>query len=240
MGGKRRFAAILAAIPMLLLALPGQAFNINKSISVDDNATSDGESTVNGSISVGSDAVVKGSLDTVNGTIRVDENATIRDAQTVNGSLRVSAGVKATDLSSVNGAIRVGEGCTVDGEVSVVNGKITLDEGTQVSDSVSNVNGEIRIEGATIGGDLSTTNGDVSLTQAAVLKGDLIVEKPGWGWGKKNRRKPRIVIGPDSQVMGTIQLEREVELFISDSAEVGGVSGAMSLDDAVRFSGDRP
>jgi hypothetical protein len=37
-----------------------------------------------------------------------------------------------------------------------------------------------------------------------------------------------------------IELEREVDLFISESAEVGGVSGEMTMDDAVRFSGDQP
>ena len=61
----------------------------------------------------------------------------------------------------------------------------------------------------------------------------------GWGWNN-NQRRPKIIIGPDSKVLGDIVLEREVELFISESAEVGGVSGEMSMDDAVRFSGSRP
>ena len=72
----------------------------------------------------------------------------------------------------------------------------------------------------------------------AVIKGDLVVEKPG-GWNN-NKREPRIVIGPGSRIEGKIVLEREVELFISESAEVGGVEGLMTLDDAVRFSGDKP
>jgi len=41
-------------------------------------------------------------------------------------------------------------------------------------------------------------------------------------------------------VEGVIDLEREVKLYISDSAEVGGVKGVMTMDDAVRFSGKRP
>ena len=239
MSGKQRFAASAAGIVALFLLLPAHAFNLNKSISIDSGATSSGESTVNGSISVGSDAIVSGSLDTVNGTIRIDDNATVEDVQTVNGSLRVASGVQAKDLSSVNGAIRIGEKCKVYGEVSVVNGKISLDKGTEVQHDVSNVNGEISISGAMIGGDLSTVNGDVELSDSAVLKGDLVVEKPG-GWGSSNKRKPRIIIGPGSKVLGTIILEREVELYISDSAEVAGVSGAMSLDQAIRFSGQRP
>ena len=176
----------------------------------------------------------------MNGSIRIDEDVTLEDAETVNGTIRIASGSSADDVSSVNGSIRLGENVTVGGEIDVVNGKISLDSGTRVTDGVSNVNGEITLSGAEVGGNLSTVNGDVSLSDGATLRGDLIVEKPGgWDWNE-NKRKPKIVIGPNSKVLGNIVLEREVELFISNSAEVGGVTGEMSLDDAVRFSGDRP
>ena len=69
----------------------------------------------------------------------------------------------------------------------------------------------------------------------------MIVQEPGgWNSRKEKTRNPRVVIGPGSRVEGTIVLERKVKLYISESAEVGGVSGEMSMDDAVRFSGDRP
>ncbi len=68
----------------------------------------------------------------------------------------------------------------------------------------------------------------------------MVEKSSGWGWGKSRSRKPRIVIGPGSRVQGAIILKREVELYISDTAEVGGVEGEMTMDDAVRFSGDRP
>ena len=72
------------------------------------------------------------------------------------------------------------------------------------------------------------------------MKGNLRVERPS-GWNNsRNNRKPRIVIGPGSRVEGIIILEREVELYISNTAEVGGVSGVMSLEDAERFDGARP
>ncbi len=106
--------------------------------------------------------------------------------------------------------------------------------------SVSNVNGQITIVGAQVGGDIETVSGDVTITEGSTLVGDLIVEKPGgWGWGKK-RRTPKIIIGPNSTVAGNIELEQKVELYISDSAEVGGVTGEMSMGDAVRFSGAKP
>jgi hypothetical protein len=41
-------------------------------------------------------------------------------------------------------------------------------------------------------------------------------------------------------VDGVLRLEREVKLYLSESATVGGVEGVMSMADAVRFSGNRP
>jgi len=235
----RRIASLGAGLLALMLVAPACA-NVNKSITIGDNTETDSESTVNGSISVGSGSTVNGSLSTVNGTIRVGENTRMRDVETVNGSIRIDSGSSADDVDSVNGSIRLGDNVTVEGGIEVVNGKITLGDGTTVADNVENVNGEITLTGAEVGGDISTVSGDIWLNEGAVLHGDLIVEKPGgWGWNKE-LRKPKIVIGPGSRVDGKIDLEREVELFISDSAEVGGVVGAMSMDDAVRFSGNRP
>jgi len=235
------FLATTALFFAAVAGTPAYGLNINKGVKVEAGAEVEGASSVNGSISIGEGAIVNGSVETVNGTIRVEENAIIDDAETVNGGVRIASGVTAEDVSSVNGTIRIGQNVIIDGEVSVVNGKISLDKGTQVADSVSNVNGQITIVGTQIGGNLETVSGDVMLTDGSTLVGDLIVEKPGgWGWGSKKRRKPKIIIGPNSTVVGTIELEREVELYISDSAEVGAVTGKMSMDDAVRFSGDKP
>ncbi|MEX2494663.1 MAG: hypothetical protein WD448_01170 [Woeseia sp.] len=213
---------------------------MNKSIDVDAGSQSDGQSTLNGSISVGNAAVVSGGLETVNGTIRIDENARIQNASTVNGSVRLAAGASARDVSSVNGSVSIGDIAVVDGEVSVVNGRINLQPGSSVGQDVSNVNGSIHIGGGEIGGDLTTVNGDVTLSDNALVQGDLVVRKPRTGDFDAGRRKPTVVIGPGARVAGTIRLEQEVELYISDSAQFGGVSGVMTLDDAVRFSGRRP
>ena len=225
----------------MLLAVPAMAATINKSVKIEAGAESGGASSVNGSISVGEDAVVTGNVKTVNGTIRVDQGASIEDASTVNGAVRLAEGVKSGSLSTVNGSVKVGGSTAVVGEVSAVNGRITIDKGSNVSAGVSNVNGQIELKGAVVGGNLETVNGDGSLEDKSVVKGDLVVEKnSGWGWGKSKSRKPRIVVGPGSRVEGKIILKREVELFISETAEVGGVEGEMSMDDAIRFSGKRP
>lgn len=235
-----KIASICAGILAFAIIGPAQAWSLNKSIDIGDGVEAGAQSSVNGSISIGEGAVISGSVETVNGTIRIDKNARVENAETVNGSIRMASGVTAEDVGSVNGSIRLGENVIIDGEVSVVNGKISLDRGTRVADDVSNVNGEISLTGAEIGGNLTTVNGDVTLDEGSTLRGDLIIEKPGgWGWNR-DRRKPKVIIGPGSKVIGSISLEREVELFISESAEVGGVTGEMGMDDAVRFSGRRP
>lgn len=232
--------AFTIGLLVLLMSVPAFGASINKSIDIEAGGTSNGATSVNGSISVGENAVVTGGLSTVNGKIRVDDGAAIEKAKTVNGSIRIGDNVKLENLSTVNGTVTVGTTSTVDGGIETVNGRITLERGATVGDDIENVNGRIELNAAEVGGDLSTVTGDVELNDGSVLKGDLIVEKPSRWKSRNNRRKPRIVIGPGSRVHGTLVLEREVKLFISESAEVGGVSGAMSVDDAVRFSGDSP
>jgi len=226
---------------LMLMAVPALGATVNKSVKIEAGSESSGASSVNGSISVGEDAVVTGNVKTVNGTIRVDRGALIEEASTVNGAVRLAERVKSGSLSTVNGSVKVGGSSSVDGEVSAVNGRITIEHDGNVSNGVSNVNGQIALEGAVVGGNLQTVNGDVNLDDQSVVKGNVVVEKnSGWGWGKSKSRKPRIVIGPGSRVEGKIILRREVELFISETAEVGGVEGEMSMDDAIRFSGERP
>ncbi|MDH3266811.1 MAG: hypothetical protein OEM25_07590 [Gammaproteobacteria bacterium] len=226
---------------IMLMAVPVYGASVNKSIKIDAGSESDGATTVNGSISVGAGAVVTDTLRTVNGKIRVGEKARIEDAETVNGNLLIADSVNAGNLTTVNGSISLGESASVDGVIEAVNGAISLDQGSKVSGTVSNVNGDMDFAGGEIGGDVSTVNGDVEMSHGAVIDGDLVVKKPNsWGWGNRNDNRPKVVIGPGSAVNGTIRLEREVELFISETATVGGVEGVMSMNDAVRFSGERP
>ncbi len=226
---------------VMLMAVPVYGASVNKSVKVAAGAESSGESSVNGSITVGEGAVVTGSLGTVNGAIRVGDNAQVEEVETVNGSLTIGSGVKSHGLSTVNGAIGVGADTTVDGAIEAVNGRISLDTGSSVSGNVENVNGDISLVAGEIGGDVTTVNGDIDLSAASVVKGDIVVEKPGsWNFGWNKSGMPEIRIGPGSRVDGKIRLEREGKLFISDTAKVGGVEGEMSMDDAVRFSGKRP
>lgn len=232
--------AFLAAIAGLLLAYSAEA-SVNKSVKVEDGATSNGASSVNGSVTVGTSATVTGELSTVNGKVRVGDNSTIEDVETVNGGVTLGEMVVARNVGTVNGSIRIESGARIDGEVSAVNGSIRLDNGGRVARDLSNVNGDIELTASEVGGDVTTVSGDVELADSATIRGNLVIKKPkSSGWFNKENNMPTIVIGPGSRVDGVIRLEREVRLYISESATVGGVEGVMSMDDAERFSGNRP
>lgn len=234
----RNMSKTVFTIGLLVMLMSVPAFGaINKSVSVGAGEESDGASSVNGSVTVGKSAIVNGKVSTVNGSIRIGDGARVELVKTTNGSLRLADKVEADELRTTNGKIQVGTGASIRGNVGTTNGSIRLDEGCTVGGDLSNVNGDIKLEGSEVAGDVSTTNGDVELMQT-VLKRDLVVRKPG-GWSM-SRRKPRIVIGPESRIEGDLVLEREVRLFISDTAEVGAVRGVMSLEDATRFSGRKP
>lgn len=226
---------------VVLIALPAFGASVNKSIKIAAGTESGGATSVNGSISVGENAVVTGDVKTVNGAIHIAAGASIESATTVNGRIGISDNVQSESLTTVNGSITVGKSAVVDGSITVVNGRIEINDGSTVSRDISHVNGEIEVSGAEVGGDISSVNGDIDIIHGAVIKGDIKIEKPSsWSWRRLMDRKPRIVIGPGSSVEGVIDLEREVELFISETATVGGVTGVMTMEDAVRFSGERP
>ena len=238
---KSAFTISLIGLLILSFAASAHAGSVNKSVRIDAGETAGEASSVNGSVTVGEAAIVTGEVSTVNGTIRINDNAQVEDVSTVNGAVRISSGVSSQNVTTVNGSIRVDESATIDGYVEAVNGSIGVQKGSTIDRDVSNVNGNIELAGSQIGGDLATVNGDVFLDDGTVLRGDLIVKKPGgWNWGWKKRKPPTVIIGPGSRVLGMIKLEREVKLYISDTAEVGGVEGEMAMSDAVRFSGNRP
>ena len=233
-------ATALVLSGAMLFGSPDASAAVNKSLRVGDGESASGQSTVNGSIMIGNAAIVDGKLNTVNGSIKVGDDVRFESADTVNGSIVVGRGASADSIDSVNGKITLGDGASIRGSLEAVNGAIRVGPGSSVGHDVENVNGELSLQGTDVGGDLSTVSGDITVTDGSVVRGDIVVRKPtGWGWGGK-RRTPKVIIGPNSQVLGRIHAKREIELFISDSATVGSVTGKASLDDAVRFSGDRP
>jgi DUF4097 and DUF4098 domain-containing protein YvlB len=189
---------------------------------------------VNGSIRIEGNQQA-GNLETVNGSIRVEDGGSAEDISTVNGSIRLGDGVNASSLETVNGGAEIGADARISGSVETVNGTIALGRNAEVSGRVENVNGRIALDAAHVGGGVSTVSGDIEIGADSRVEGGLLVDKPS-GWFNWKDRKPRIVIGPRAVVDGTLEFRREVELYVSDSARIGTVSGAT----AQAFTGDHP
>lgn len=233
-------AGFSLVIALSSLSITAQADSVNSSIRIDDGMTIESQSTVNGHILLGDNVTVTGSLRAVNGAISVGNDAKLKDVSTVNGRISLGSGTQADALESVNGNITVEANAAIAGDIEAVNGRIQVAAGSVIGGDVENVNGAMRLQGSHFEGGVTTVNGDVWLTDAAVLEGDLHVRKPrSFGfWGR--RTKPKVVIGPNSRVLGNIIADREIELYISDSAEVAGARGQLSMDDSIAFSGAEP
>ena len=204
----------------------------------DVTATESGAGTVNGSIHVPA-GKHSGSLGTVNGSIYIDEGATVGPASTVNGGIDVGAHATADSLTTVNGRVTLGTGAHVSHAVTTVNGAMNLESGAEVGGGLKNVNGQITLTAAHVAGGLRTVSGDIDVQGDSHIEGGILVEErsTGWfSWSSNRSRKPRIVIGPGAVVQGDLRFERAVELYVSDRASVGPISGAT----AIRFSGGRP
>jgi DUF4097 and DUF4098 domain-containing protein YvlB len=189
---------------------------------------------VNGSIHI-ENGQQAGALSTVNGSIRVDSGGSAEKASTVNGGIELGDNVTVDSVETVNGGIELGQGARVARTIEAVNGHIQLAHGADVAGKASNVNGRITLDGAHVGGGIETISGDVEIGANSRVEGGLLVERPhGFSWGKN--KNPRIVIGPHAVVDGTLEFRRDVDLYVSDTAKVGTITGAT----ANKFSGDHP
>jgi len=171
---------------------------------------------------------------TVNGSIDIDDGAVLTTATTVNGRIQAGAHVKAQALTTVNGSIDLGNGAQVSGWVTTVNGGITLAAGSDVGGAVTNVSGSINLANAHVGGGIKTSSGNVTILGQSRVQGGILVEAATVGVTTGNT--PRIVIGPHADVQGELRFERPAQLFVSDQATIGPVSGTTPI----RFSGAEP
>jgi DUF4097 and DUF4098 domain-containing protein YvlB len=216
---------LLAATVVLALAVPlAHAANTNGSID-----------KVNGSITA-SAGQTYGSLTTVNGGIHVEDGATTGNAETVNGGIHVGNNVHTGSLETVNGGIHLGQNVQA-GNVTTVNGGVFADHGDTLSKDIETVNGAIGLVHTDLAGDIRTVNGDITVGVNSHVHGGIHVEKNnkhGFNIHFGTQKPPRIVIGPNATVDGPLVFEREVVLYVHDSAKIGAVTGA-----TVRhFSGD--
>jgi len=178
-----------------------------------------------------------GELETVNGSIRVERDARVDSASTVNGSIRIDDGAQVGSAETVNGSVTIGESVVVSGTAETVNGALSIGRASRVEGKAITVNGRIELEQAEVNGGIETVNGDILVGDGSTVRGGIKIEKSnvGWfNWGEQ--KKPRVVIGANAVVEGELVFEREVELFVHETARVGRITGA----EVQRYSGSQP
>lgn len=211
---------------LLAFVVSLSAFAGNTSLDIDK---------VNGSIHVPDNATA-GKLSTVNGSIHIGDGAHAADIDTVNGAIGIGDASTVASLDTVNGGIHIGAKARVSQTVEAVNGSISLAPGADVAGKLSNVNGTIQLTAAHVAGGIETVSGNISVGADSRVEGGITVQADHSWFHFGSTRKPRIVIGPHAVVQGDLTFKRDVELFVSDSATIGKISGAT----ATKFSGDTP
>ena len=219
-----RQAGIIALLVGCLLIAGCGSGSVNDTIRIADGETREGGArSVNGSIIVGTGANLEGNISSVNGNVDVDEEATVGDVKTVNGAIRLGTGATAGNVDSVNGNVRARRSVQIAG-VRLVNGGLDTEAGTVVAGDVYMVNGTADLRGTRVTGDIITYGGQVNLADGSEVAGNIVIRKPKGSFSAND--KPRIVIGPDSRVAGKVLAEREIRLFVHESAAIGGAEGA--------------
>jgi DUF4097 and DUF4098 domain-containing protein YvlB len=218
--GSRRYHVVLALVAVL--AGCGES-------------TGDEATKINGSIHVAAGKPPT-AAETINGSVRIDENAAVTTASTVNGSVRLGPHATAVSLDTVNGPISLESGAHVSGNAAAVNGDLTLADGADIAGSLANVNGKITLNAAHVAGGIKTVSGSISILGASHVEGGIVVERATSNLVRLGSDVPRVVIGPGATVTGDLRFERTVDLYVSDKATIGPVSGATP----VPFNGDSP
>ncbi len=127
----------------------------------------------------------------------------------------------------------------VAGDVETGNGAVVLEPGSEVGGSLSNDSGAIRIDGARVGGRVSTTYGDIDIGPDSRIDGGILVYPRaviGLSFGDfrlgipiGDSTPPRVVIGPRATVASVLRFKRDVQLLVSESAKIGPVEGATPI-----------
>jgi len=193
----------------------------------------------------------------VNGRIVVGTGMQVNDVETVNGRILIEDGAVARVVESVNGRIEIGGSSAQIAAVESVNGRITADNGGNITGTADSVNGRIHFSNVTVGKSIRTNNGDIRLydvvvgenvetehgdisLENSIIENDLIIREKrfsalsdlfNWNFGEQ-----RVVVGPGSEIKGTLLAQEEITLYVHDTAIVNNIIGATPRS----FSGSRP
>ncbi len=187
---------ILFKTVLTILLVVNCNIGVNRTIYIDDGETVRGsQNTVNGSIIIGSDCEVGGDCRSVNGDIEVGENSNVRSLQAVNGRIYLDRKV------------------TVNGDVDAVNMRVQSNSGVRIEGDVLTVNGDIELDDTSVRRNVSTYNGDIILSNRTRIKGDIIVKRNRGDHDQKSRLTIEIADG--SVVEGDIIVrDRDIDVTV--------------------------
>jgi DUF4097 and DUF4098 domain-containing protein YvlB len=164
-------------------------------------------------------------VSSVNGDVRLGRGATASVAKTVNGEIRLEEEARVGEATTVNGSVRAAPGVQITHDARAVNGNIEISERARVGGNVTTANGSIEIDGGEVTGLITTRNGNIELRSGARVLGGIHVleETNSHNWNRND--PPRVDIGENCVVEGTLRFDREVELKVHPSAKIGQVIG---------------
>ena len=201
---------ILLSILILAVATPLLAGDFNSSIRIDAGEVADRD------------------LSTLNGGIRIGDGATVNgEAESVNGGIEIGRDARVESVSAVNGGVEIGAGTMIDGDVETVNGPIEMESGSSAR-NVGTVNDPVKLVGADVEMDVSTYNGDVTLSDQASVGGNIVIKEAN---SRSNRRDQvlHIYIEDGSTVQGDVIVEDKrlkVEVHLRGGTVAGEIRGA--------------
>ncbi len=204
-------------------------------ITIEDGATiQKGDlSTVKGAIMVGDNASVNG-IDVTNGSISIGDNSMAERVSTGSGDISVGDNSTVRSLEAGKGSITVGAGSTVANNVKTGSGSITIGDGSSVTGYVESTRGQVTLDGAKVGGNVIAHAKGLHIDNGATVAGYVHFKKAAGVMEGKD--VPVVILGKNINIAGTVTFDRDVKLYVHDSATTGDIAGA----EPMAYSGDEP
>ncbi len=172
----------------------------------------------------------------INGRVTVEAGASARNIRTYNGRIIIEGnGFVSGNVDTYNGGIRAIGGGEIKGNAEAFNGDIVLAHMT-VGQNVQTANGRIDLSNVAIGENVETNGGDVMLENSIVEKDLIIHKRKGFNFFELPVFRQKVVIGPESQIKGSLMVRRKVQLYVHETARINNIVGA----NAISYSGLQP
>lgn len=163
----------------------------------------------------------KGHLRSIDGHLRIGDQATVKSARAIDGSVLVGDDVELGSVGVIDGHVRGGSNLVVHQDVEVIDGEIHLNGGTHVGGSVRLIDGQAWLTGTSIAGDLELTcaSGDL---QATTVNGRLTMREQLSDADEPCRNPLQLTIGQGS-IVHELAVESHIELVVDPTASVNRV-----------------